>query len=50
MIFGLIFGAAIGQVLFPDNFAMGIGMGIMCLGLAIGAMMEAIEKKKQQEE
>jgi len=48
LIIGLVFGLFIGQILFPDNFFMGIGIW-MGLGLAIGAGVDASKKKKEQE-
>ena len=47
LIIGLLFGIFIGQILFPDNFFMGIGIW-MGLGLAIGTAIDAGKKKKEQ--
>lgn len=44
MIFGLIIGAGIGVVFFPENLAIGAGMG-MCLGIFLGAMSQILTKK-----
>ena len=47
IVFGFIFGAALGFEL--DNFALWAGIG-MSLGIVIGAIMDMYQKKKQPEE
>jgi len=47
IVFGFIFGAAIGFAL--DNFALWAGIG-MSLGIVIGAIMDMNQNKKQSEE
>ena len=49
MVYGIIFGAAIGFVVFPDQFYMGIPVG-MLLGLMFGSAIDAADKKKEQQQ
>jgi len=47
IVFGFIFGAALGFAL--DNFALWAGIG-MSLGIVIGAIMDMYQKKKSIDE
>ncbi|MCB2202860.1 hypothetical protein KQH56_02520 [bacterium] len=49
MIFGFIIGAGLGVVLFPDNLAIGAGIG-MCVGIFLAAMTEILTRNKQEAE
>lgn len=49
MIFGLIIGAGLGVVLFPDKMAIGAGIG-MCVGIFLGAMSQILAKATRMNE